>query len=137
MTCTCCRKTSVSVSTSEQTRVTRLRLTPQELANLATRYPTHFPSSSLSYWNRYFYLEKPFFNFYIYNIKYLDKNLVVFAFYFFVIDKNWCKHTLWWIFAWLRVLRIIYLFQNDLISLILTFSEQKQSKSTCLVLRTF
>merc|ERR1712106_600054 len=29
-------KTSVSVSTSEQTRVTRLRLTPQELANLAT-----------------------------------------------------------------------------------------------------
>jgi len=35
-------KTSVSVSTSEQTRVTRLRLTPQELANLATRYPT-FP----------------------------------------------------------------------------------------------
>jgi len=37
-------KTSVSVSTSEQTSVTRLRLTPQELANLATRYPSNIPN---------------------------------------------------------------------------------------------
>ncbi len=40
----CCRKTSVSVSTSELTSVTRVRLTPVELAKLNERYP--FPSFS-------------------------------------------------------------------------------------------
>merc|ERR1719288_53063 len=38
-------KTSVSVSTSEQTRVTRLRLTPQELAKLATSPQPTRPST--------------------------------------------------------------------------------------------